>query len=216
MKVLAEVGADLIPAHSLAHGGADLPYDRPEVVIELDSIGPPVGPSEAAQHGVRDEAEHFVEHVTVMVGEGSRESRAEGSHESREKLVEDRIGCRLRLGVRGQARLRFEDAGDEERRVMRWRWRRRRRDVGMDVPEEECCRRAYRGERSWNPSGKTGEGEEGSHGGRRRGVAAADGGGGSGNLVREARTKTLRRRGEPRLDLHRGSTDPTDVSACCP
>ena len=70
----------------------------------------------------------------------------------------------------------------------------------MDVPEEERSWGPNGGERGGNPAREPGEGDEGSHGGRRRAAAAVQV-----TLVREVRGETLRRGEE---DGCRGSREP--------
>uniref|UniRef100_A0A0E0CNB2 Histone-lysine N-methyltransferase n=1 Tax=Oryza meridionalis TaxID=40149 RepID=A0A0E0CNB2_9ORYZ len=63
VEVAPELGADPVPLHPVAHGSADLPHRRPEVVAELDGAAIlRLDPGEAAQDGLRHEAEHLVEH----------------------------------------------------------------------------------------------------------------------------------------------------------
>uniref|UniRef100_A0A0E0CNB4 Histone-lysine N-methyltransferase n=1 Tax=Oryza meridionalis TaxID=40149 RepID=A0A0E0CNB4_9ORYZ len=66
VEVAPELGADPVPLHPVAHGSADLPHRRPEVVAELDGAAIlRLDPGEAAQDGLRHEAEHLVEHTSI-------------------------------------------------------------------------------------------------------------------------------------------------------
>lgn len=168
MEVAPELGADPVPLHPVAHGGADLPHRRPEVVAELDGAAIlRLDPGEAAQDGLRHEAEHLVEHVAGMGGERRGEGRPQRGDEAREELVEQGVGGRLlfllRVRVRARARgqLGLEDpGGDGGRRVMRRRW-----GFRVEAAAEGREWGAGDGEGGEEAAGELGEGDEGSHGG---------------------------------------------------